>query len=230
MDEQRHTDSELEIDTDTDEAADTEAADIGEHYNDSDDEQEQDTLTSDPPSKESKAEAVREKQAEAWARNISNGRKTLDDLPHDLKWLKPYVEAKLGTTAPQEDIDAKVEEILTRKEEEKALRSLVRDLNESLPKSKRIELKEKQEYFFSKGLSPLDALETAMEALNVDLEEDRIDARRQAARLRTPGRYRAPGKDATPEEMHEKEGFGAVYKTVSPEKQLEYLKKLRGIR
>jgi len=233
MDEQTHTDSELEIDTATDEAADTAATDTNDQESESESEQERDTLDlGATPKTESKAEAARNKLVDSAVMKIKNGALTIDSLPKDQQWLKPYVEAKLGTSAkePELDIDSRVDAALTKKENENRLKSLVGELNENLSLAKRKELKEQSDFFRSKGLSPLDALETAMAKLNIDLEEDRIDARRQAARLRTPGRYKAPGKNATPEAIHMGEGYAEVRKNFTPEQRLEYLKGLKGIR
>lgn len=229
MDEQKHTASELEIDTETDEVADTAATDTEGQETESEDKQGQDALDlgeTEKPTEKSKAETVRDQQAEAWAKKISNGNKTIDDIPPDLKWLKPFVEAKLGTKAP--DIKEQVVATIKEERENEKFNTLQEDLKE-LPKEKKVQLKEKFTYFRSKGLSLLDALETAMEALNINPEQDRIDARRQAARLRTPGSYKAPGKDSSPEKIHEEGGYAEVAKNVPAAKRLEYLRRLRGV-
>lgn len=232
MDEQTHTADELEIDINADEAADTAADDTKDQDTESEDEQKRDTLdVGEKPTDKSRAETARDKQAEAWATKIANGVKTIDDLPPDLKWLKPHVEAKLGTSkkpVDELDLDSKVEEVVTKKENERKLRNLVAELNETLPRAKKVELKEKRDRFLAKGLSPLDSLEAAMEALNIDLEEDRMNARRQAARLRAPGRFKAPGKGITPEAVHTEGGYAEVRKNFTEEQRLEYLRRLKG--
>jgi len=230
MDEQTsHVDGELEIDTTGDDAADTASSDTKEQGTDSEDKQEGDALDlgEEKPKEKSKAETVRDQQVEAWTAKITSGEKSLEDLPANLKWLKPLVEEKLGTKAP--DIKETVASAIKEEREAAKLETLLEDLKE-LPKEKKVKLNEKIKHFRSKGLSKLDAVETAMEALNINPEEDRIDARRQAARLRTPGRYKTPGKDTSIGEVETEAGYAEVYKRFPAEKRLEYLKALRGMR
>lgn len=226
MDEQKAHASELEIDTTGDEAADTDATDTTEQDIDSEGEQKPDTLELSTEQK-SKANVVREQQARKWADKIQSGEKTLSDLPPNMKWLVPDIESLLGTKP--ENLTLTVKEVIAQERAFEKEKELIAYVNEALPKSKRLEVKEKRDKFLAKGLSTLDALEAAMESLNLDPAEDRLDARRQAARLRTPGRYKAAGKETTPDAIHKEGGYAEVAKNIPEAQRLEYLRSLRGL-
>lgn len=233
MDEQKtHADGELDLglDTASDDGDDTAANGTEDQGTESED-QEQDALNLEPkPKDKSKAEIVRNQQIEKWSLEIASGKKTLADMPANLNWLKPLVEAKLGTTAQEEkDLDSKLEEALDKREADRKFKSLNKELQETLNRDQKAKLIEKYEKF-RKKLDPLDALETAMEALGIDPAEERLDVRRQAARLRTPGNYKISGKDTSIDEVHTQGGFSEVMKNFTPEQRLAYLKKLKGIK
>jgi len=216
----------LDSDTDTDDVADTAASDTDEQETDSEDEQEQDTLelkdVEETPKDKGKAEAAR--QAEAWAKKIKSGDKTLDDLPANLQWLKADVEAKLGKK--ELGLSELVQREIATQRETDRFENLKDDLEDyGLTKQQKSDLQEKFKNFRGKGLTKLDALETAMETLSINPSEKALEARRQAMRLRTPGSYRK-GNNVSPDELH-KEGYAAVAEGTTPEKRIEYLKRIR---
>ena len=228
MDEQStQTDSELEKDTAGHEVADTTATDTEEQETDSKDKQEQETPQLEkeekPPQAKSKAEIVRDQQIDAWTAKIASGEKSLDDLPANLQWLKPHVEAKLGVKAP--DIKELVTATIAQEREEQKFKALQDDFA-GLKKETRDQVTEKYRFFRSRGLSKLDSLETALEALNIDLSMEKVESKRQAMRLRTPGQYKA-AKGTDLAEIHDEAGYGEVAKNIPEAQRLEYLRKLR---
>jgi len=225
MDEQNtHVEDELDLATVDDDAADTTASDTNEQNTDSKAEQKQDTLDLEE-SKQGKAEIARDAQAEGWAKKIASGEKSLDDMPANLKWLKPFVEAKLGVNAP--DMEKMINDKFSEKESESRFKSLKDDLESIGLSSQEVKaLKQKFVTFRSKGLSKVDSLELAKEALNINPQEKALEARRQAMRLRTPGFY-AKAVETSPDKVHEEAGYAEVAKSLSPEKRIAYLKGLK---
>jgi hypothetical protein len=233
MDEQEtHSDGDLDLGIKGDDVADTTATDTNTESQEEapaeevKDEQEQDALElgDETQPNKGKAESAKEEQADAWAKKIKSGDKTIDDLPTNLAWLKPDVEAKLGTS--KEDPRDTVRKVLAEEKEQAAFKSLESELNDmGLTNDQKVSLSEKYKVFKGKGLSPLDSLQTACEALSIDPQEAYTDAKRQAMRLRTPGNYKkASGADAS--DLHGEAGYAAVKENVPEEKRKEYLRKL----
>ena len=224
MDEQENTsEDELEIATKEDEVADTKATDTEDQETESTDEQEQDTLDlKDAPEEKGKAEIAKEELVNSWTKKVKGEAKTLDDIPEDQAWLKPLVEAKLGKKA-EVDNDA-IDKRLDERENARRFDSLKDELKSvGITKDQKSTLEGKYKSLRGKGLSKLDSLEMAMEIAGVSPDEMALDAKRHAARMRTPGNY-SKG-EADPADLESKEGFGAVSKKVDPEKSWEYLKK-----
>jgi len=227
MDEQEDTSKdELNLATEEDEVADTEATDTEDQETESEDEQEQDTLELDSEvdstknQEKGKAELAKEKLVEDWARKVKRETKTLDDIPEDQSWLKPLVKAKLSDKIDDNVIDKKLDE----RENVRKFESLKSELNSmGITKEQKSTLEGKYKFLREKGLSQLDALLTSMEMAGVNPDEMALDAKRYAARLRTPGTYKKG--EADPADLESKEGFGAVSKQVDPDKAFEYLKK-----
>ncbi len=232
MDEQStHSEDELNLATSGDDVADTAATDTDEQGTDSTDEQKQDALNleDETPKDEgkAKAETARDAQAEGWTKKILSGEKTLEDLPANMKWLKPFVEAKLGDKVP--DIDKLLDEKIAERETGKKFQSIKSDLEDmGLSREKRVALEEKFKSFRQRGLSKLDALETAMETLNISPQGQMLEAKRQAMRLRTPGNYKQ-STNVDVDSLHKEAGYGEVAKSLPQEKRLAYLRKLKGI-
>jgi hypothetical protein len=229
MDEQQDTSTdELNLATGEDEIAATEQSDTNEQGTDSKDEQAADTLDleeseKETPKEKGKAETAREQMATDWAKKVKGGIKSLDDIPANQSWLKPLVEAKLGVKA-ESNTDA-VRKVLAEERAEETFKSLVAELNDmGLEKDKRVALEAKFKRFRTAGLSKVDALETAKEALGISPEEANLDAKRHAMRLRTPGNYRKG--ISNPSDLHDQKGYEEVVKTVPVEQRREYLKKL----
>jgi hypothetical protein len=148
--------------------------------------------------------------------------KSLDDIPKDQAWLKTLVEAKLGVEKLSDDerLDRKLDE----RENAKKFESLKHELNSmDITAEQRSTLEGKYKSLRAKGLSKMDSIELAMEVAGVSPDESALDARRYAARMRTPGNY-VKGK-ADPATLESAEGFGAVSKKVPQDTAWEYLKK-----
>lgn len=226
MDEHTHGEDDLFQDTQSDDDADTTASDTDQETDTG--EQEQDTLNLEESTPKetgkAKADEAREQQAESWSRKIMNGEKSLDDLPANMKWLRPHIEAKLGANTP--NLDAIVEKVVTEKEEKRKFDTLKVELD-TLPKEQKRALEAKFKLFRAKGLSPLDSLETSMEALNISTQDMVLEAKRQAMRLRTPGKYKATA-NVNVEDLHKEGGYSEVVKNLPEAKRLEYLRNLRG--
>ena len=226
MDEQENAvEDELNLDTETDEVADTEATDTDEQETETSDEQEQDTLElGDEPEEKpvkGKAETAKAKLVSDWAKNVKGELKSLDDIPADQAWLIPLVEAELGkTTESQDDV---IERKLNEREANRRFDSMKGELNSlDITKEQKSTLEGKYKTLRGKGLSKLESLELAMEIAGVDPEEMSLDAKRYAARMRTPGSYKKGETD--PIEMEKVAGFGAVVKSLPKDKVWEGMK------
>jgi len=228
MDEQEDTsEDELNLATEEDEVADTEATDTDEQETDSEDEQGQDTLELDsevetPKNQKGKAELAKEKLVNDWTKKIKGESKTLDDIPKDQSWLRPLIEAKLGKETEGDIIDRKLDE----RENTRRFDSLKGELNSMrLTREQKSTLEGKYKTLKAKGLSKLDSLEMAMEIAGVNPTEMALDAKRYAARLRTGGNYKKGETDAG--SIHDTEGYAAVKDRIpDADKRFEYLKKL----
>lgn len=158
MDDQNlHDDDELEsID---DDSLDTEVDD-DETPADTDDE-------SDEPKKET-AEDVKERQKKAWVAHIREGKKSLEDMPENLGWLKREVQAELGTkpekkVIKEDEVDIRVRKALQAERDADEFNSLVdfienSDTDEELLAS----MRENYDELKKEGLGKLKALKLAM--------------------------------------------------------------------
>lgn len=173
--------------------ADPESADAD--ANDTDDEenvggeQEQEGLDLEDDSDESeskeapsKAEEQKLKQIKAYQKKVDSGEITLQDLPDDQKWLSEYLKPKYEL-----DKDA-VKKVLQEEKEAERFDSLKSDLEKADLESDKVStLNAKFKYYRSKGLSKLDALESAMEIAGVDLHEEELKVKKQKMKLPKPG-------------------------------------------
>lgn len=231
-----HGDDDLFTDTDSDDADVANAADTKENTpprgdDSAADEQKQDNLNlgdkADDQDKSFKAEEVKRKQVDAWEAKIKSGKVTIDELPANLHWLKPDLEKRIGkqqeVKQPSEaDIEALVEKKLTEKTQEKQFSGLVDTLNDlSLEKAKKELLESKYKSLRQRGLSKLDALETAMEIAGVDIEEQANETTRRRMRLPTPGKKLSSG-----EVDIDSMDYSEAVKTIPVEKRIEHLRKL----
>lgn len=95
------------------------------------------------------AERVKEEQKLAWLKNIRDGKKTLDDMPKNLEWLKKDVQEELdGGDKPKlkgDDLDDKIRNVLTEREAKDEFDFLVEDL-QSAEISAEQEAQLKEEY------------------------------------------------------------------------------------
>lgn len=116
----------------------------------------------------SKTEQERLKQENVWYARISTGEVDIDDLPANLKWLKPRLLARLDAQKKEPDIEAIVEKKLAEKQEAQKFASLKDTLQESrLTKLERQELESEYKDLRANGLSPSKALQKAMKIVGV---------------------------------------------------------------
>jgi len=225
MDEQENTaDAELNLATEADEVADTEATDTNDQETESADEQEQDTLDLEDSSVDTqgkgKAELAKEKLVDDWAKKVKGDVKSLDDIPKDQAWLRPLVEAKLGVKVSEDDL---IDRKLNEREDAKRYQSTVEELKSmELTSEQKSKIESKYKLYRSKNMTQLEALSEAMEFAGVDPVEAALDARRHAARMRVPGTYTKGKADLAAVEASK--GFGEVVKG-DPDQAWEYLRK-----
>lgn len=239
-----HGDDDLFDDTDSD---DTAAANATDTETDTDkkssdepaaDEQKQDLNLEDKDDesksqekeKSSNGKEARRKQIEAWTAKIKSGKYTLDDLPTNLAWMRSDLEKTIGSAkhevpkVPSDaDIKAIVTEELSKQSFEKQFKDLVKVLNGlSLEKAKKELLESKFKSLRSRGLSRLDALETAMEIAGVDLEQETSEDLRQRMKLPMPGKKITSSQEIDIDSMD----YSEAVKKIPAEKRIEHLRKL----
>lgn len=168
----------------------------------------------------SKGEQERQKQIDVWAARVASGEVTIDELPANLKWLKPRVLEKLGTPNNLSLREQIKRELAEEKDAQKfaSLRDNLSTLRLSATQKKELESEFKE--FKKLGLSPAKALEKAAKVTGVDLyPETSSENLRSAMRLPPLGRSSKNSGDplATPE----------TYKQLSESDRLKQIEELR---
>lgn len=149
---------------DDDESQDNDL-DLEDIDDDEDDETPADTDKDDPKKGET-ADEVKERQKKAWLANIRAGKKTLDDMPENLAWLKPDVESDLKADKKPEpkpdELESKIRKTLQAEREAQDFNALVDSLGESdLDSEKAAQLQEDYEGLIADGVPKFKALATA---------------------------------------------------------------------
>jgi hypothetical protein len=109
---------------------------------------------------EDKKKAAAEAQKKAWLSNIREGKKTLEDMPKHLDWLKKDVEKELAPKKEEKEAEKKgareeVRQILAEERAEDELESLVETLGElDISDDKDAEMREEYESLLSEFLEP----------------------------------------------------------------------------
>lgn len=117
----------------------------------------------------------RERQIKVWADRVEKGEVTLDELPKNLGWLKPFVNDEVGRRARAQDIDALVEQKLAERQAKEAKAKAEARFAELKAKAANLDVdqstKDLIELSFArlvrKGLSKADALEEALSTYEV---------------------------------------------------------------
>lgn len=155
-----------------------------------DEETPEDTETTDEP-KKGTADEARERQKLAWARDIKAGKKTLDDMPKSLQWLKADVKKELGVEEPKPDeIDARVRKTMAEERAQAEFDLLVEDLQE-IDAETEAQLKEEYEGLLSEYEKPtssqrLKALNIARRLVGIKDSKTLISERRRQGMVLPP--------------------------------------------
>lgn len=152
---------------------------------DEDDETPADTDGESDEPKDNAAD-VKAKQKKAWLENIKSGKKTLNDMPESLGWLKKEIESELKPASKNtDDIDSKVQKALKAEREKEDFGSLVDSLSEmDLDTETDAALKEEYESLISEGVSQYKALHIACKVVGIkDLETKTKERRRTGMTL-----------------------------------------------
>lgn len=97
---------------------------------------------SDEPKKADAAE-VKERQKAAWLSKIKEGKKTLDDMPENLNWLKREIKKELEPKKEATGLKSEIRQALQEERAEEEFDLLVEDLQESdISAEQEAELKE----------------------------------------------------------------------------------------
>lgn len=147
--------SEQESDSDTEEIKETDELDLEEDKN----------------VNLSKSEKERQKQIDVWHRRVTSGEVELNDLPKDLKWLKPHILERLDAEKKTPDIERLVEQKFAEKEDKAKFVSLKETLKHAkLTKAQQKDLQNEFKDLRKDGLQPSKALMKAMRIVGVELE------------------------------------------------------------
>ena len=182
-------------------------------------EDEQDGLNLEKDKPEPKDERV--SQIKAAQKRIDDGKVTVEQFlkEHPAQgWLKDYLKPK----GQEPDHKAIAREIAKEAIEEERLNAKFSNLKEALeeqglPKEKKRLLEEKFQAYRKRGLSKLDALETAVEVANIDLS----GVSELKRRMKVP----RPSARSGGETDFDRD-YAEVHKEVPEAKRQEYLKKL----
>lgn len=173
--------------------------------------------------KTSVTEANKLKQLDSWATKINSGEKSLEDLPANLGWMKKDLEKLIDVKKEVAEVSVKDmvrQEIQSEKQAAK-FEIIKEDLNAILSADKKALVSESYKKYLSKGLTPLDAIEAAMEVNQIDLDKMGTEARHSRMKIPSPGRKGKPSI----EEMGDKP-WSEIVDTIPRTQRLEYLRKL----
>jgi hypothetical protein len=143
-----------------------------------------------PPESKETAEQVKEKQKTAWLNNIKSGKKTLEDMPANLDWLKKEIlpelgEAKKPVNVSEDDITLKVRMELVKERELEEKRQIVRYMEEgNLTDEQMDDVREEYADLRSDGISEVKALKRALRYAGVkDINSIIEDRKREGMTL-----------------------------------------------
>jgi hypothetical protein len=171
----------------------------------------------DDPKKKANAEEVAKKQEKKWLDEIQSGKKTLDDMPENLGWLKKRVEKKLDPKPKKEeeaksDTKSEVRQVLAEERAQEEFDFLIDDLREAdISAEKEAQLKEEYESYLEEFPNPtvvqqVKALKFARKAVGLkDTSSSTSDRKRKGMQLPPLG--------------------GKKRKTMTPDKETEMQKK-----
>jgi hypothetical protein len=139
-----------------------------------------------------KAEQVKEEQKTAWLNNIRSGKKTLDEMPANLGWLRKEIEPELAPPAEKKlevekkgfDISSQVQAELRKQKELEEKEVLVSFLKEgSVSDDMLSDIESNYRAFMSDGMSDFNALKSAMRVSGVKDVASIISEKKREAML-----------------------------------------------
>ena len=181
-------------------------------------EEQEQALNLDEEQKVSSEADGRAAQVNAWQKKIDNGEVTIEDLPPAQRWMKEHLKPK-GEEVDHKAIARELAKEAIREERELAkFENLKEDVLEAdVPRDKKRLLEDKFKLFRGKGLSKLESLELAIEAVDVDLSGNQS--------LRRSMRLPKPGVNKQSNDSFDRP-YSEVHKSVPEKKRQEYLKSL----
>lgn len=149
--------------------------------------------TAEADDRKEAAEEAREKQKSAWLRNIKDGKKSLDDMPGNLAWLKKdpdFDEFRKKETKPDET-EVKVQKALKSEREKEELEYLTSYLEEgdedgSISSEKLADIQSDYESLIADGASKKTALQTAMRLNGIKDAQTIVGERKRKGLLLPP--------------------------------------------
>lgn len=137
-----------------------------------------------------KAEEARLKQKERWLNDIRDGKRSLDDMPDNLNWLRKdpdfdeyrdQDQRQKSEPKSKDELDQRVQNALRAQREKEDFELMIDFLaTEDIPDDKMASVREFYQDYKSEGLSEKKALETAMRLSGIkDIKEVIADRRRQ---------------------------------------------------
>lgn len=173
--------------------------------------------------KPSTTEANKLKQLDAWATKINNKEVTLADLPANLGWMKKDLAKLIDVKKEVAEVGMKemVRQEIQSERDTVKFDLIKEDLSAILSADKKALVSEAYKKYLSKGLTPLDSIELAMEANQIDLQKMGTEARHSRMKIPSPGRKGKP----TIEDMGDRP-WSEIVDTIPKAQRLEYLRKL----
>lgn len=139
-----------------------------------------DTDQSDEP--KTPGQQAMERQEKAWREAIKSGKKTLDDMPPNLKWLRaklePDTKVSKKPNVEQDELDQRVAQALQREREREEADFLIQDVAENATDEEGALFQEKYEELLSDGISQLKAVKYAREMVGLKDNAEFVKARK----------------------------------------------------
>jgi hypothetical protein len=129
------------------------------------------------------AEEVKERQKQAWLDNIRTGKKTLDDMPENLGWLKKEIQNEIP--AKTDDLESKMKKILQEERDSEDFNILADDLG-SADAEQVAQVKEEYESLIDAGMGKLKALITARRLVGLKDSQTILAEKRRKGMLLPP--------------------------------------------
>lgn len=142
--------------------------------------------------KPSIGEVQRDKAVNAWTQKILNGEADLDNLPPAQRWMRPFIENKIGAYQKEPEIDQIVERKMAEKEEKQNFTSLKDFLkDQKLSPTQKATLATEFKDLRANGVSPFKALEKAIKLAQIPMDKEAEQQAQLKAKmaLPRPGNY-----------------------------------------